>query len=251
MFRPVTETDRLEFEIHRSQLQEELESLNHATILLQIRLAAALGLAPGTKLKTPEVIEHDHDEALLAVPFDAASHPDALALNARRRSLDLERKRAERWWTPTVDVYGGYYLYTLRERDSLNRSERDDKAIGARLSLPIFDGLRSKTDAKSFRLQTEGVERQRSQRELAVDAEVRVAKEDLKHDHELIHYAEERIEQGRKYLARTLDEYERGVKNSLDALGAAQKHLSFRRQYAQRRRDYQITKTALLALMGS
>lgn len=245
-----TETDRLEFEIHRSQLKEELESLNHATILLQIRLAAALGLSPGTRLKTPEAVEHEHDESLLSAAFDAASHPDGRALNARRRSLDLERKKAQRGWIPSLDLYGGYYLYTLRERDSLNRSERDDKAIGARLSLPIFDGLRLKTEARSLRLQTEGVERQRAQRELAVDAEVRVAKEDLKHDHELIHYSEERIEQGRKYLERTLDEYERGVKNSLDAMGAAQRHLSYRRQYAERRRDYQVTRCSLLALMG-
>lgn len=244
------ETDRLEFEIQRSQLQEELESLNHATLLLQIRLAAALGLPPETKFKTPEAVEHDHDESLLAAAFDAAAHPDARTLDARHRSLELERKKTQRWWAPALDLYGGYYLYTLRERDSLSQSGRDDKAFGARLSLPLFDGLRSRAETRSLRLEVEGVERQKNQRQLAVDAEVRVAKEDLKHDHELIHYAEERIEQGRKYLARTLDEYERGVKNSIDALGAAQRHLSYRRQHAERRRDYQITKAGLLALLG-
>jgi len=245
-----TETDRLEFEINRSQLKEEFESLSHATVLLQIRLAASLGLPPETKFHTPETVEHDHDEGLLAAPFDAASHPDTQALKAQREALELEQRKAERWWTPSVDLYGGYYLYTLRERDSVNQSGRDDKAVGARLSLPIFDGMRSKADARSFRLQTEGVERIRSQRELSMDAEVRVAKEDLKHDHELIHYAEERIEQGRKYLGRTLDEYERGVKNSLDVLGAAQRQLGFRRLHAERRREYQITKSVLLALLG-
>lgn len=245
-----TETDRLEFEIQRSQLHEELEGLNHAAILLEIRLAAALGLPHGAKLRTPESIEHAHDEALLAAPFEAASHPDARSLDARRRSLELERMKAGRWWAPSLDVYGGYYLYTLRERDSSSQRERGDKAVGARLAVPLFDGLRSRTDERSLRLQAEGVARQRSQRELALDAEVRVAKEDLKHDHELIHYAEERIEQGRKYLARTLDEYERGVKNSLDALGAAQRYLGYSRLYAERRRDYQITKADLLALLG-
>lgn len=245
-----TETDRLEFEIHRSQLQEELESLNHAALLLEIRLAADLGLLPGTRFKTPDRIEHDHDEALLAAPFAAAAHPDARSLDARRRSLDLERKKAQRWWTPSVDAYGGYYLYTLRERDSLSQRERGDKAVGLRLSVPLFDGLRSRAEAESWRIQADGVGRQTAQRELAVDAEVRVAKEDLRHDHELIHYAEERIEQGRRYLARTLEEYERGVKNSLDALGAAQRYLGYSRAYAERRRDYQVTKAGLLALMG-
>lgn len=245
-----TETDRLEFEINRSQLKEESESLEHAAVLLQISLSASLGLAPETKFKTPDTITHDHDDALLSVAFDAASSPGPRALKARRDALELESRKAGRWWTPSLDLYGGYYLYTLRERDSLSRRERDDKAVGVQLRVPLFDGLRARTEAGAFRLQTEGVERQRSQRELAVDAEVRVSKEDLKHDHELIHYSEERIAQGAKYLARTLEEYERGVKNSLDALGAAQRQLGYRRQHAERRRDYQITKSGLLALLG-
>ncbi len=245
-----TETDRLEFEISRSLLREELESLLHATLLLQIRLSAALGLPPESRFKTPETIEHDHDERLLAAPFDAGAHPDARALEAQGRALDLARMKAEPWRAPSLDLYGGYYLYTLRERDSTSRKERDDKAIGIQLSIPLFDGLRSRTEAKALRLEAEGVNRQKAQRILAVDAEVRVAKEDLKHDHELIHYAETRIEQGTRYLALTLDEYERGVKNSLDALGAAQRQLGYRRQYAERRRDYQITKSGLLALLG-
>lgn len=243
------ETDRLEFELYGSVLQEERESLTHAAFLLQIRLAAALGMPPTTAITTPETVSHEHDEALLTASFDAAASPDTRALAARAAVLELERKKARGWWAPSLDVYGGYYLYTLRERDSFARRERDDRAVGARLSVPLFDGLRSASDAKALRLQAEGVARQRDQRELAAGAEVLTAQEDLKHDHELVHYAEERIEKGRDYLARTLEEYERGVKNSLDALGAAQRYLGYRRQYAERRRDYQLTKTGLLALM--
>jgi len=46
------------------------------------------------------------------------------------------------------------------------------------------------------------------------------------------------------------DEYRRGVKNSLDVLGASQRYLGFERQYAERRRDYQATKAELLSLLG-
>jgi len=245
-----SETDRLEFEIHRSQLQEELESLNHAAILLEIRLAAVVGLPLETRIKTPAAVAHIHEDALLSAAFDPASHPDVAALQARRRGLDLERRKAGSSWLPSLDLYGGYTLYTLREREFLSQSQRDDKAAGLRLSLPLFDGLQSRTEAKAFTLARDGVARQQAQQQASMDARVRIAKEDLKHDHELVHYAEERIEQGKKYLARTLDEYERGVKNSLDMLGAAQKYLAYRRQYAERRKGYQITKDRLLALFG-
>jgi outer membrane protein TolC len=245
-----SDTDRLEFEIHRSQLREEFESLTHAAILLEIKVAAALGMPPATRFKTPDIAEHEHDESLLAVPFEPASHPEAKGLAARAETFGLERSKAEGWWLPTVDLYGGYSLYNQRERAHPTQKDRDDKAIGVRLNLFLFDGLQSRADAGALRLREEGVGRQRAQRELALDAEVRVAKEDLKHDHELVHYAQERIDQGAQYLSRTLDEYERGVKNSPDALGAAQRHLHYRLLYADRRRDYQLTKAGLLALMG-
>lgn len=244
-----TETDRLDFEIHRSQLDEELDSLAHAVLLRQLLLAAALGLPPQTKLNTPDKIEHAHDEALLEAAFDPASHPEASALEARRQRVELERAQERRWWTPSVDAYGGYGLYTLRERDYLSRSLRDDTAVGVRLSLGVFDGLRSRAEASALALKAQGLARQRTQRELALDARVRAAKEYLKHDDELVHWAEARIEQGRRYLALTLGEYERGVKNSADVLAAAQKHLAFTRQHADRRRDYELAKAALSALL--
>lgn len=244
-----TETDRLEFEINRSLLREELESLQHAATLTEMTLAANLGLAAGTRLRTAETISHEHDESWLAAPFAAAEHPEAAALRAQERGLELDRRRARRWWTPSLDLYGGLYQYTFRERDYTRTSERDDRAVGARLTLPLFDGRRSGAEAQSLRLQVEGATRRREQAELALAAATAVAKEDLRHDHELVHFAEERIEQGRRYLARTLEEYERGVKNSLDALGAAKQDLGFRRQYAERRRDYQYTKAALLSFL--
>jgi outer membrane protein len=244
------ETDRLEFQIYASQLQEEIESAEHEVLLVQMRLAALLGAAPGTRYQTPETVPHDHDDATLAATLDPAVHPDVASAKAGAAAAAAQRGEAIRWWTPSLDVYGGYYLYTLRDRDYLDRGARDDRAVGARLSLPLFDGLRSKRDADAFAKQARGYEQQASQRARAVAAQVEVTKEDLKHEHELVHRSEERIAQGKKYLALTLDEYGRGVKNSLDVLGAAQRYTAFARQYAERRREYQAVRCDLLALLG-
>ncbi|MEW6057106.1 MAG: TolC family protein [Bdellovibrionota bacterium] len=245
-----TETDRLEFEIYRSQLKEEIESLEHETKLIEIRLAAIVGLDTDTRFKTPVKIEHEHDDPLIQEAYSPASHPEVVSLKASSESFYAQKSASNRWWAPSVDIYAGYYLYTLRDRDYLARRLRDDTVAGVRFTFELFDGLRSASDASAFSLQAQGYEEQADQRIKNADAHVQVAKEDLKHDHELIHNAEERIVQGKKYLARTLDEYNRGVKNSIDVLGAAQKYQSFLRQYAERRRDYKITKDGLLALMG-
>lgn len=245
-----TETDRLEFEINGSQLQEEAERLVQASALLEIRLGAALGLPPGTRLVVPEVVAHEHDEALIAAPFDAAAHPEGRALAALARLSSIESEEARRWWVPSLDAYGGAYLYTLRERDSLRQSERDDRVIGARLTLPLFGGGVSRAEADALRIESEGISLRASQLESVLEAEARAAKLELSNMHGLIHYSEDRIAKGREYFSLTLNEYERGVKNSLDVLGASQRQGSLLRQDAERRRDYQLSKAALLSLLG-
>lgn len=245
-----TETDRLDFQIHRSQLKEDIESLTHENILLQISLAAVLGMESETEFKTEDNISHIHDEELLAAKFEPSTHPEVESLRANQGLFSSQRNQEYLWWTPSVDVYGGYYLYTLRERDYLSRGLRDDRVVGLKLTFNIFDGFQSTANAGAFAAQANAYEEQASQRARSVDAQVKVAKEDLKHDHELIHQSEERIEQGKKYLVRTLDEYNRGVKNSIDVLGAVQRQVAFQRQYAERRKNYQITKSGLLALLG-
>jgi len=245
-----TETDRLEFQIYGSQLDEEIESVVHETLLVEMKLAALLGAPPGTRYTTPEAVPHDHDDALLNAPFEGSAHPDAAGAAANAETARAQSGRAMRWWAPSIEAYGGYALYTLQERDYLDRSARDDRFIGARVSIPLFDGARSLADARSFAGQALGLERQASQRARAAAAQVAVAKEDLKHEHELVHRSEERIAQGKRYLALTLDEYGRGVKNSLDVLGAAQRFTAFEKQYADRRREYQSVRCDLLALLG-
>lgn len=245
-----SETDRLEFQIHRSQLKEEIESITHGTILLQISLSALLGMDSTTEFKTQDSIPHVHDESLLAVKVDPTTHPDVETLRADQNIFNFQKSQANRWWAPSLDIYGGYLLYTLRDRDYLSQNLRYDGVVGVRLSFELFDGLNSRSNAAALALRATGLEEQTQQRTRSVDAQIQVAKEDLKHDHELIHFGEERIEQGKKYLSRTLDEYNRGVKNSIDLLGAAQRYIAFQRQYAERRRDYQITKSGLLALLG-
>jgi outer membrane protein TolC len=245
-----TETDRLEFQIHRSQLNEEIESLTHGVKLLQMSLSAVLGMTTDTEFLTVESVPHVHDEALLGSTFDPSSHPEVTFLKASQEVARSQGSQASRWWMPSLDAYAGYSLYTLRDRDYLAQGLRDDQVVGLRLSFELFDGFQSKVNAASLSLQADAYELQSTQRTRSVNAQVEVAKEALKHDHELIHRIEERIVQGQDYWKRILGEYERGVKNTGEALAAAQKYLGFQKQNIERRRDYQVTKSQLLSLLG-
>ncbi|MBI2069369.1 MAG: TolC family protein [Elusimicrobia bacterium] len=244
------ETDRLEFEIHRTQLKEEIASLNHEAQLIQISLAPLLGLDITTRFTTPENIPHGHDDDLLAASIEVKENPLVETLSAKSVLIETQSLQAQRWWMPSLDLYGAYQLYTLRDRDYLTQTLRDDRVVGVNLRMFLFDGFRSRADARSFSLAQKGFELQRAQAALTIEAQVKRAKEEMRHLHELIHNGENLIEQSSKYLAGILDEYRRGVKNSLDVLGASQKYLGFQRQYAQRRRDYQVARSLLFSLIG-
>ena len=72
----------------------------------------------------------------------------------------------------------------------------------------------------------------------------------MKHFHDLIHSVEERVALAGHYLSNTLNEYDRGVKNSPDVLSASQRLISFRRRLTELRRNYQIAKVDVLSLSG-
>lgn len=241
-----TETDRLDFQIHKSQIKEDIESTTHEVILLQMSLAAVLGMDEGTTFKTSDNVAHVHDDTLLAKKVDPATHPELVFFKSNEESLMAQYKQSNRWWLPAIDVYGGYQQFTLRDRDYLTEKDRLDKYVGAKLTLE-FDFMKV-SDSRALAIQAQGAQKQAEQKARSLNAEIMVTKEELKHEHELIHYSEERMESGKKYFSRTMDEYNRGVKNSIDVLGALQRYVGFQRESIERRKSYQIKKTAVLFL---
>jgi outer membrane protein len=245
-----TDTDRLDFEISRDMLKEEIASLEHETLIDQIKLRGPLSVSDDTTFKTLEMIPHAHDESLVRLDPESKAYPQVVSLAATGESYIRQGSKSARWWTPSLDLYGGYYLFTLREREYLSQNLRSDTAVGVRITLQLFDGLQSSREASSLSAQGEAYSSRAAQEARIARSRLRAAQEALKHEHELIHLAEERIKQGALYYKKTVSEYDRGVKNSPDVLGALQRQISFKRRYAELRRDYQDSKSELLGMIG-
>lgn len=245
-----TETDRIEFEMYRVQLEQDLARATLGSANSQRTLNVLLGLPENTELRTTEAIPHDHDEALLTATLEAPAHRDVRGLLANQEIASARKKEAYRWWTPSVDAYAGYALYTLRERDFVPRSDRDEAVVGLRLTLNIFDGLQARTAGAGYSLEADAYENQAQQTGKELLARFEGAKQELRLTHDLIHSAERSVDQATKYLSRTHAEYVRGVKNSPDVFSATEKYIDLRRRFAEIRRDYQMAKTELLAILG-
>ena len=245
-----TSSDTLEFMIYNSQLEETIESLNHENKILKIGLLPLLGLDSSESLSFPQSLEHEHDDIVMKKTYSSIKNPQVQTLNAEYESFNLQKKSINRYWTPRFDLYGGYYLYTLRDRDYMAYNARDDRVIGLRLSFELFDGLKSQNQSTATEYQAESKRLMARHIERQTDAQFLMYQEDLKHTHEVMHYVEDRIKKSKSYLAATLQEYDRGVKNSLDALTAMQRYYGYEKEFLLRKKEYQTIKSDLLAILG-
>jgi outer membrane protein TolC len=245
-----TRTDVLEFSIYDSELEETMESLKHENVILMTALRPLLGMSETDEMTFNQSLEHQHDEELISKKHSSKKNPNVARMDAESESFDVQKKVWNRWWTPSLDLYGGYYLYTLRDRDYLSIQDREDTVVGVRLTFEIFDGMRSYNQSTSTHYQAESKKLMARYAEKQTDAQFIMSQEDMKHTHEVMHYIEDRIKKSKDYLSFTLKEYDRGVKNSLDALVAMQRYYRYERQYLEKKKEYQIIKSDLLAILG-
>jgi outer membrane protein TolC len=136
----VSSTDILAFDLSGHQLKEQIESSDHEIGLIELALRPRLNWGESEKIETPSIIPHEHDESLISAKHDGASHPETGGLLAQAESADAQASQQGRWWLPSVDIYGTYQLYTLRERFYPNLQDRFDWSVGFRLRMHIFEG---------------------------------------------------------------------------------------------------------------
>lgn len=245
-----TRSDTLEFVIYASEIKQSIESLQHENKILKIGLLPLLGLESDEGLVFNQELSHQHNDMLMTRNYSSKTNPGVAKLYSEYESYDLQKESIRRWWTPSLDLYGGYYLYTLRDRDYTAINLRDDRVIGIRLNFELFDGMRSYNQGSSTHYQAEAKKLMARHLEKQTDAQFLMYQEDLKHTHEVMHYVEDRIKKSKDYLKVTLNEYDRGVKNSLDALVAMQRYYRYKKQYLEKQKEYQIIKADLLAILG-
>ncbi len=245
-----TDTDRIEFEIHQIQLEQDLAKMRLGSENSQRTLSILLGRSEDTTINTEVQIPHHHDDELLNVKFDASAHREVRTTQADSEVAQNQKRQANRWWTPQLDLYASYSLSTLREREYLDQADRVEPVAGVRLSFNLFDGLQARTQGTALGLQAEGLENQAAQTARELAAQFEGARQELALTHDLIHAAEMSVKLVTTYLKRTQSEYARGVKDSPDVFSATQKYIELKRRYSELRRDYQLARSDLLATLG-
>ena len=245
-----TETDRIEFEMHQIELEQDLARTRLQSENSQRELAVRLGLDDETEIITSLKVDHDHKDDLLMANYQPSEHPVVSTLAGRAEEAKFRAMELGLWWSPSLDVYAGYDLHPFREREYEPEKERYESVLGVRLTVNLFDGWISRAESQQYRLEAAGLAREAGQTAREVDAQIDNARAALRLTHELIHRSEDGLKRASSYLTRTLDEYRRGVKNSPDVLSASDRNVAMKRRFAELRRDYQLARSELLETLG-
>lgn len=245
-----TDTDRIGFEMHRIELEQDLARLRLKGENDERDLVALLGLTEGARIETDRDVSHDHDDNLLSMKGDLTANPVLNGLRAQSEESDLKASQQARWWTPSIDVYANHGLHTFRSRDYDPQSERMESVVGVQMSFDFFDGYSRQVGRQQRNLEALSLQKELQQASQEISAETKGAQAELQLTHDLIHKSEDAIKQSKLYLTRTMEKYRRGVANSPEVLSAAERNFAMHRRFAELRRDYQLARSALLESFG-
>lgn len=246
------QSDRFDFEMKDVDLRRDLAAvrLDLATERRAIVLLTGLQ-GKAMSLSFPERLQHDYDSH--SAPVIGKQDHEFLVKEYELQARELEyagKKSARKGW-PRLDLFAGYTRYSGgHEQPSLAVEHPAGSSFGARLSMDIGAGLEGRYEAAALIKEAGAaqVQTELAKREIEAHLETEMAGVSFLHDQ--VHAAEENIARATKYHDLTKSEYARGVKNSPDMLGAAEKLFEMRHKRLEIIRDYQIAKGHILSKTG-
>lgn len=243
-----TSTDTLDFKQQAIMLNQELATLNFEKGVVKRLVLTLMGVDVAQELEI--VFENTHPDEGEGKSLQANDKKSLLVKKALLEAdiAKIEVETSERWWTPTVDVYGYALRMLQKDREYQFPGQRNDAAIGFRITLPIFDGGEGIKVAKAKESISKAQVSLSKAKELEVQKNILDAVKKLELTHDLIHGAEENVDVMTKYRTGVTSEYGRGVKNSPDMLQASLRWITAKNNFAEIKRNYQFAKADAIYL---
>lgn len=245
-----TDSDRFEFEMNEVDLKRSLAEARLEFNKKRELLALALGLDKDAPASFPEKLGHDHEIDKTAVHDHAAHDFLSKELELEARDLELAREVTSRSWWPKLDAYALVRQHNEREKEFTAPEDRVESAVGLRLSLELAAGFESAREGSARAKEASAARARARRKQEEVEVHLRAEKAELSLLHDQVHEAERNIARAESYYKLTQSEYARGVKNSPDVLGAAEKLFERRHKLLEILRDFQIAKAHFLSKHG-
>jgi outer membrane protein len=168
-----------------------------------------------------------------------------------RASLDISKERktvARAGFQPKIDLEAKYGKIATDERVF---SDKDNYSVGLKLNIPLFSGFSDLNQVAAEKSLVARNEAELNKKNLAAKSDAETLYSQLVAIRERLVLEEKTLSRSEQYYNITSGEYRRGVKNSPDMVGAAERVLNSRIRNLEFRRDYQVSLLKLLGLVGA
>jgi outer membrane protein TolC len=172
-------------------------------------------------------------------------------LREKENAERIRKSQINNWWHPKVDIYLDYGVPSLSEDFTRALFREKQWSGGFRISFDLTDGLDARRDASAASYEADSIQFRNNHRAREIKAIDHELRHDLKIQAGLIQDADQDIEKAAQFLRLTESDYNRGVKNGPDMLGAVEKYFEIKKRRTELYRDYHITHAELHSLLAA
>lgn len=246
----VSESELVEIEMRASFLKEERiafeEKYHHQ--LDEIRIISNLDHSKDFdvkgELKFSPVKLNINELASHLQKFDMELQENQLKMNSLKH--ELENAKIER--LPNLYVSGRYGNMRIDEQYTTSPSR--EGLVGVYLDIPLFDGGKKKSVAKAYESRLESQRLLAKKQKNSSEIELRHKAEKLSNFNKRIDLVANSIKRVKSYYKQVRSEYERGVRSSLDLLGARENLLKFTKIRLDLIKNYMLTVLEIERMTG-
>lgn len=243
--------DRLDFRLNGIRLKQDLQKAKNELRNSENQLRGQLMISDTDKIIIQQEMLDDHQiiSNLDTKNSELKRNPTFTAIQAQSEiEWNLARINS-RWFLPKLDLYAGYEKPSLRQ-DSTGGFGLSQWYTGLELKFSLGEVATSIALRQARDIEAKA-HLQLKENTYQVNKNSFVAlSENIKALHELFHDAESSVKEAEAYVTRILKEYDKGVKNSIDALNATRQAYDARREGLSILRDYKFAISEFYRLTG-
>lgn len=242
--------DVLEFELREATIKSDLRSILQQKEEKSRELSVLLGRNETSNNLSvrghlaKDTLQVDRKKILSVLE---RTNPDLVEAQVEQQVAEKEKTIAKSEFLPKVDVEGRFGKIANEERVF---SEKDNYSVFLKVKIPLFSGFSTIHEVGAANAKSVQREAWLNHRTLSAKAGAENLFSQLDSIRERLDLEEKTLQRSEDYYKLTLAEYRRGVKNSPDMVGAAERLLDARIRNLEFRRDLYLTKLRILGLTG-
>lgn len=240
-----SQADVLEFELREATLFSDINFLKREESTKQRELRGLLGRVDESTIRVAghlgrEPFNKDGD-VLLQIALQERIDLKEAVKDIAVSSFQYKALFAD--YLPKIDLEGKYGKLSGQERNN-------NSVVKLQVSVPLFSGMDTLhgRQAKSLEVANNDLRATRIRQEIKIQLENAVAR--LRSIDERLNLEEKNIERSKRYYTITLDEYKKGVKNSPDVAGAAERLFDARLRNLEFRKEFYLTRVEIAEAVG-